>query len=384
MPSHARQAVSLLAVVLLCALTVRSAGASDNPILDIRGFGGWAAGHTNNDNIYPDSPLPVASKDLEVDNVYFTLNLLAKPVDKIAIHAQPTWQSSMRGREIQLDLAYVELTLVKDLRLRAGKIRNPLGLYTDIYKVGTLRPFYLLPNAYYRLAPESYVGAGLNRVQRFGSWELELDALAGQMDFPPADADIMVGFDTATGTYQFASIPITAQGRKVLGGGLLVRPPVDGLKIGVSAYTMRLYGSAAGAPMTLLSEEREKAYAGSIEYLKDKVSLRSEVLLTRGYEVDDTGYVEAAYKITPHWQVAGTYEYLKFKKPSAPVETLDKHRAWGAGLNYWYNPHVVFKLDYYRVKYTRAARPADAVNRALAGTIQPDTDVVIGGIQFAF
>jgi hypothetical protein len=153
-------------------------------MLDIRGFGGWAVGHTNNDNIYPDSPVPMAAKELQYDNAYFTLNLLAKPTDKISIHAQPTWQSSMRGRDVSLDLAYVELTVIKDLRLRAGKIRNPLGLYTDIYKVGTLRPFYLLPNSYYRLAPESYVGLGVNRVQHFGSWELELDLLGGQMDFP--------------------------------------------------------------------------------------------------------------------------------------------------------------------------------------------------------
>jgi hypothetical protein len=49
------------------------------------------------------------------------------------------------------------------------------------------------------------------------------------------------------------------------------------------------------------------------------------------------------------------------------------------------NSNVVFKLDYYRVDYNRAARPAaDAVNQALAGTLPKTTDVIIGGVQFAF
>jgi hypothetical protein len=224
----------------------------------------------------------------------------------------------------------------------------------------------------------------VNRVQRFGSWELELDVLGGQMDFPVSAADTVVGFDETTMTYKFASVPIAVTGKDVVGGGLLLRTPIEGLKVGVSAYTMRLFGSIAGAPLAKLSDEREKAYSGSLEYLTDKISLRSEVLLTRGYEKDDSFYAEGAYKITPHIQLAGTFEYLHTKAPTAPVETLDKHRALGAALNYWVNANVVFKLDYYRVKYNRAARPADAVNAALTGTLPEDTDVVIGGVQFAF
>jgi hypothetical protein len=382
MSRYSRLCFVLSTISILAGPMALDVRASD--ILDIRGFGGWAVGHTNNDNIYPDSPVPIAANELQYDNAYFTLNLLAKPTEKISIHAQPTWQSSMRGQEVSLDLAYVELTLIKDLRLRAGKIRNPLGLYTDIYKVGTLRPFYLLPNSYYRLAPESYVGIGANRVQRFGSWELELDVLGGQMDFPLSEADVVVGFDETTMTYQYGSVPIAARGKDVIGGGALLRTPIEGLKVGASAYSMRLYGSVAGAPQAKLSDDREKAYAGQVEYLTDKISLRSEVLFTRGYEDDDTAYVEAAYKLTPHWQLAGTFEYLHFKKPAAPVETLDKHRALGAALNYWVNTNVVFKLDYYRVEYNRAARPEDAVNRALAGTLPKTTDVIIGGVQFAF
>ena len=360
----------------------------------MHGFGGWAAGKTNNDNIYPDSPTPVAAKDLQLDNIYFTLNLLAHPAERVSIHAQPTWQSSLRGREIRLDLAYAEVMVVKDLLVRAGGTRNPLGLYTEIYKVGTLRPFYLLPNSYYRFAPESYLGVGLNRVQELGAnWELEVDALAGQMDFERVDSDMIVGVDPETGQPQFASVSVTTRGRDVFGGGLLLRMPVKGLELGISAYSMRLYGGLTGGPMERLTDAngatpRENAFAGSVEYVTDKVSLRAEAIFTNGIEKDQAAYVEAAYKVTPHWQLAGTYQYLNLKEPppiNPSLASLQKSGTWGAALNFWLNPQLVFKLDYYYVSDNRAARPAaDAINLALAGQLEKKTNVFVGGVNFSF
>lgn len=384
MMKRASFVIGVLAVALFLGSSPVPAQDASQPALDIHGFGGWAAGYTNNDNLYPDVPGPIASHDLEVDNYYFTLNLIARPTDKAVIHAQPTWQSSVHGKDVRLDLVYLELTVVKDLRLRAGKIKNPLGIYTEVYKVGTLRPFYLLPTAYYRLAPEGYAGVGVNRVQTFGSWELELDLLAGQMDFEPSDSDIMIGFDPAAMLPIYGSIPVAARGRDVIGGGALLRLPIKGLEVGASAYSMDLWGSVAGGPQMELSEKRQKAYAGSLEYLTDKISLRAEALLARGYEVDDCAYVEAAYKITSRWQVAGTYEYAKFKEPPPVVASLSKHSAIGAALNYWVSPKLAWKLNYYRVSDNRTARRPDAVNLALAGELEKDTDVIIGGVHFSF
>ncbi len=381
-----------LALTVACGLSARAAfgqGSAGAEPLTIHGFGGWAAGYTDNDNLYPDYPAPVASKDLEVENYYFTLNLLARPGGKFLVHAQPTWESSVQGTELSLDLAYVQMTLFDNLVFRAGKIRNPLSLYTEIYKVGTLRPFYLRPSAYYRLAPESYLGVGVNHVQPIGSWELEIDALAGQMNFDAVPADVAVGFDPTTLTVLYATLPFTAQGRDMFGGGLLVRSPIAGLEFGVSAYSMKLWGGVPGAAMRLLvedpeQEEREKAYAVSAEYLNDKLSLRAEILLARGYEDLDCGYVEAAYHITPEWQVAATYQHVDLSKPTPIVPALSKDQTWGLALNYWVSPQLVWKLDYYRVTDNRTARTADAVNDALQGTLEKDTNVVIAGMHFSF
>ena len=383
--------VALAVPLLITAWTVPAAG--QDTTLAVHGFGGWAAGHTNNDNIYPDTPLPIASKDWSIDNSYFTLNLLARPVDKVTILAQPTWQSSMRGQEVRLDLAYVELEVVPDLLVRAGKIKNPLGLYMDIYKVGTLRPFYLLPNSYYRLSPESYSGIGVNHVQHLGAWEVELDVLGGQMDFESAPSDVIAGQDPESGDLIFASLPIVAQGRDVIGGGAALRTPIEGLELRASAYTIKLYGSVAGGPYQEIDEKRLKAYAGALEYVNEKVSLRSEGIMTKGPEKDYAWYAELAYYLTSHWQIAGTYQYVNFKEPPPIVKDLEKDNTFGFALNYWVNPKLVWKVDYYHVTNNRAARlPAEAalngeldtVNAALLGQLDKKTDVIIAGVHFAF
>lgn len=379
-----RRYVLLLSCTALAGAAPPLAGAAD--LLSIRGFGGWAGGYTDNANLFPDQA-PIASEDFEVNNYYFTLNLLAQPTEKFRIHAQPTWQSDMLGQKLRLDLVYVEWTPVADFSIRAGKIKNPLGLYTEIYKVGTLRPFYLLPDSYYRFAPEGYSGIGLNRLQRLGSWEIEADLIAGQMDFESAQGAMAVGLNPATGAPIFADPFVATQGRNLIAGGLLLRLPVKGLEVGGSVYSMDLFASALGQPFAEIGDERQKAYSASLEYLTDTVSLRSELLWVRGYEDDDIWYLEGAYHLTENWQVALSYDSFDLKSPAAQHPSfapLRRHAGLGAAVNYWFSPQVVLKLNYYNVEDNRVARPADAAKVAIAGGLEEKTNVFIAGVHFSF
>jgi hypothetical protein len=164
----------------------------------------------------------------------------------------------------------------------------------------------------------------------------------------------------------------------------MLRTPIKGLQFGGAMYSMELYASIAGTPSLKLTDERQKAYSTSAEFLTDKISLRSEALLLRGYEDSDSWYVEAAYHLTNHWQVAATYWDGNFKEPPPVVEQLGKDKTFGLALNYWQNPKLVWKFNYYRVQDNRAARPANAVAYALAGTLEKETDVFIGGVHFSF
>jgi hypothetical protein len=369
-----------LAACLLATLAGTLSHAQIDERLSIHGFGGWAAGYTSNDNDFND----VASNDLALDNYYFTLNLLARPFDSVAVHAQPTWESNLRGREAHLDLVYVEWSFATDVSLRAGKIRNPLGIYTEIFKVGTLRPFYLLPNASYRHGPESYTGLGLNHLQKVGDWELELDVLGGKMDFLPNVTDLMVGMNPETNRPIFASVVSQREGRKLIGGGILVRPPIEGLEISLAGYNTDIYAGPMGQPVTDVGEERTTAINVGLEYMTNRLWLRAEGLDARGDIDFQTGFVELAYKLTDNWQVAAQYDVLRRKDPPAIVKALSDHSAFGFALNYWVNSSVVWKANYYRVTDNYLARPEDAVNRALAGELARDTDVFVLGVHFAF
>ncbi len=279
--------------------------------------------------------------------------------------------------------------MVKDLLLRAGKIRNPLGLYTEIYKVGTLRPFYLLPAAFYRNAPHAYVGAGLSGFKRFGEWEIEGHVLGGQVDLDPRPTDLAI-VNPSTGLTTYKTVQSDTQARDFVGGGTILSLPAKGLKVSLQAFSMRMFGGVQGQPLTAVKDprtneaERTTAFAGSLEYVTEHISLRAEGMTVRKPNDFNVGYVEVAYKFDAHWQLAVQYDFLDHIYPPAIVDQLREHKAASVGLNFWVKPNLVWKLSYSHVVGNYLARSADALNDAVAGKLDETTDVLIAGAQFSF
>lgn len=60
-----------------------------------------------------------------------------------------------------------------------GKVNQPFGISTEVFDVGTLRPFQVLPQAFYGpvgLTSESYEGVGLTgSFPLLNSWHLSYD-----------------------------------------------------------------------------------------------------------------------------------------------------------------------------------------------------------------
>jgi hypothetical protein len=165
-----------VAALLSCA---EAQAQSSNERYSLRGFGGWALGRTDNDNTYG----YVAAGETEYANYNFALNLAAQPAEKVSVRAQAFWGEDLRGRNLDLDYVFAQYAQSPKLKLRVGKVLSPLGLYTETYNVGTLRPFYLLPQFYSGttgLLPQAYLGAGLTGVLPLGEhWELSYDADRG-------------------------------------------------------------------------------------------------------------------------------------------------------------------------------------------------------------
>ncbi len=368
---------------LVLALLGLGAGADAQQPGDvaIHGFGGWAAGHSSNDNRYG----AITGGNWALDNYYFALNLSAQPQEKLEIHAQPRWRTNADGQSLGVDYLFVQYSFSNRAAVRVGKVKNPLGLYTEILDVGTLRPFYLLSQARYDGTAPSYVGVGgVGRVP-VGKWELELDGFAGQQNYEPISMELPVGVDPVTSVPILASVRIHSEGREMFGGRANLHTPVPGLMVGMSGSSSRIYSGLAGQELREEVDERLTLLSGHVEFARDRFTLRAEAFQASGRTEFSAWYAELSCRPTPQIELAATYEWLdRTKLGDLPLEQLGEHKAVGLGFNYWPDPRLVFKLDYYHVIGNALARPASAIEATLTGTLQDSTDVVIVGTQFSF
>ena len=208
-----------------------------------------------------------------------------------------------------------------------------------------------------------------------GHWELAYDVYGGGQELeeylPPEAVALGEEFED----------PIELERTKdILGGRVRLETPVVGLSFGVSAYTGNEIGS-----------ERRTGVGLQAEYLAGPWSLRSEYAHeTVKDDLEAAGfYVEAAYHIDGHWQVAAQYGRLTSELPAVPepeAPSLLKHKEVAAGVNYWLTSGFVFKLSYQHVDGNRFAGPApeDLAEAAATGTLKQKTDLLLVSTQFSF
>jgi hypothetical protein len=349
----------------------------------IHGFGGWAAGKIDNDNNFL-----LATKDWELNNYYFSLNLTAQPAENVSINAQMFWGQQRHDQMLDLDYIFAQYFVSPELIIRLGKVKSPFGLYAEIYDVGTLRPFYLLPVGMYRgMFPKSYVGLGIT-----GEYEINPD-LSIVYDLVGGEMAVN-GFDIEIPELDFSQMPPVISGynkmhmtpvmREVIGANVDILPMVEGLKAGVSFMTFKFnMRRDGGAREEAALANRHWMVTPHLEFLYDNISLRAEAYFMRDSTVVDGGYVEAAYTLYDHWQVAASYDFYENKTPSTAALTpknLLKHSSVGLGLNYWFNPNLVLKANYYMITDNAFAQPDIASGKTLA----EKTKALIIGTQFSF
>jgi len=375
------------AIALLATLAwSQESTAQETPRYTLQGFGGWAYGQTDNDNFFGYS----ASPDGVWDNYYFALNVGAKPMDKLSIRAQAFWGDDLRGQRTNLDYVFAEWAQASSLKLRVGKVLVPFGLYSETYDVGTLRPFYLLPQFYagtLGLIPKAYLGGGVTGAPRLGeSWELQYDVFGGQIEFEPFELELMTGFDPASGLPTFGKTRAQLVGREMLGGRLLLASPDKGIDFGGTLIHM---GELADPAVGFLSFGGSNLYNLRAQYQKGPLAVRGEFFKasTESGEGTESYYAEASYRFLKKWQLAAQYEHsellLSDGDDSIPA-TLRRHESIGLALNFWVSPEFVLKLNGYSVDGNMIARPESSGLAAVLGTIEEKTGVLLLGAQFSF
>jgi hypothetical protein len=363
-------------VALAAALLAPRAAAVDvaDGKLTVSGFGQWGYGRTANENAYL-----VGEQDGGYDNAEFALALTARPQDDVVVAGQVFLAAD---GEVSLDWAFAEYRLDDLLRIRAGKVKNPLGLFMEVKDVGTLRPFFTLPQSIYgpsNFAAEAYLGVGLTgEWEGARGWGLEYDLYAGALEIPsfePADA-VLSGPPPYDFAAQAAGEDGTEAARDVVGGRVSLRTPFEGLTASVSAFTGEMV-EAAG-------RERIVCFGVSGEYAIDRFQIRGEFFRATegGAETHLGGYAEVAWNFLPKLQVALRFDESHQHEDGLPADSrFLGHHETALGLSYWPSPNLVFKTSYHRVEGNRYAVPALS---APDGATDRTTDLFVAGAQFSF
>ncbi|MEP6572217.1 MAG: porin, partial [Gemmatimonadota bacterium] len=273
--------------------------------------------------------------------------------------------------------------LADHLGLRMGQVKHPFGIYTEVFSVGTLRPFLDLPQGVYGpvgFAGQSYKGIGLTGVAGGGAWSLDYDVYGGGNDLQKfAVPEAFLHGDSL----QRASSEIELQStRNVIGGRLVLHTPVQGLSVGASSYTGILNEPAAN---------RVTVAAAQLEYRSNRFTFETELAHENqaGDEYATGYYAQAAYRLSPEWQLAGQYDYLKntfVGVSSAAAPSLQYHKEGALALSRWFSRSLVLRAEYHRISGNRFAmpHPEDLLGAVNAGTLRTTTDLVQVGGQFSF
>jgi hypothetical protein len=351
----------------------------------VSGFGGWGAGRTNHNKYL------LGDSDGDYSQTEFGVVLTTPVAERVAISALMSWRNHEEDQRSELTYAFATIRLTQSLDLRIGKVMFPGPLYSEVYDIGTVRPFLTLPQTMYGGSGNSmqnYVGAGLNGNLFAGGWGFGVAAYGGggMYRYSSTRVALMTGM-TATET----EIPVEG----MVGGSFRVRPPISGLTLGVAGATAMTIPCGDAIPAEFCpGKTRDVVVGGNVEYLTNRVWFRSEYARLRGGDqLRNNAYcVELGYFVTRHWQVAGQVAGLKdrfvgemFEGIELPSD-IDRHREKVLGINYWVAPNVVLKTSFHDVHGLRFARPEGRVTPTtlLGGPLQPRTRLIQSGIQFTF
>lgn len=372
-----------LALVALIALPTFAQTTSN--VIDIHGFGGWAYGKTDG------LKYSLGREGGDYDNAEFALNASAKPFEQLSIVAQMRLESRTGDEQVELDYAFAEWAFNDAARVRVGRVKHPFGIYGEIFDVGTVRPFYSLPQSLYGangFTARAYNGAGITGNVPVGKWNVQYDVYGGQIE---GDFETPGLLSTSPEYFGEPSITFGYRVENAYGGRLNITTPIEGLTIGSSAYA-----GEAHTDLSRVDTDKRDIYAAHAEYALERFAIRGEFgHLKNGesFEVD-AGYIETSYRIDEHWQIAARWDQLDVTLPGTNFTNLPKifpqlleHREAALGISYWFSPNFVVRGSYQRTEGNRFAFPetSEEVQSALAtGLLDRNTDMLLVGAQFSF
>jgi len=357
--------VRKIALFLTCFVATLALAQDTTPKVTLHGFGEWAYVRTDG-NEFRDG-----NEEGDYDTIGFGLNASTAIGDKLTV----TGQLALRTRdgdqaEAELDYAFAQWRFSDELQVRIGRSKHPFGIYTEVFDIGTLRPFFHLPLSIYgpsEIAAQSYNGVGVTGLRRMnGQTSLDYDVYFGEVTFDPSQ--------------RVDASEESEQVRDVLGGRVRYHTAIDGLSFGASAYTgvTEEEGEEEGEAET----PRHVNLGVHAEYSMLPLTLRAEI--GRHHEATEAKtfayYLEAAYRVGEHLELAGRFDRFDVTpEDEGDVGGDVDHRDIGLGVNYWFNPNFVLKASLHRVNGFAVAAPTNDDDLD-----DDETHAFVFGAQFSF
>jgi hypothetical protein len=363
--------------------------------IQVHGFLTQGFFHTSGNNIYGHSDDAISPGQTEIG-----LNVNYQPLDRLRFAAQGLYRRAGdvdRG-SVRLDYALADLTLFEydsgKVGLRAGRIKNPFGLYNETRDVAFTHPTILLPQGIYFDRSRSLLlsadGGSFYAEQRtsFGDFSFKFNVGIPSNDLNEIKT-VVLGTPNAQGLFK-TKPAIATQLNYELDGGKYV--------FAVSYMDTEFeYDPALGEQLSK-SRTHIQPLLFSAQYNGEKLTLTGEYEYRwnnfgnfapqGGKFVTESWYVEGSYRILPKLQATVRYDTISVNKDDkggndAVALGFPGHVAfaqdWVAGLRWDITPSWMVRAEYHRVHGTAWLPWAD--NPDLNKTV-PDWDLY--GLQLSF
>jgi len=190
------------------------------------------------------------------------INFATEFTDKVAIGVQAFAQNigASQNFNLRADWFYVAYRWRDWLRIRAGRLQIPFGLYNEVNDIDAARAPILLPQSVYPLQGREFLfaqtGGEAGGFVRMGT--------AGALDYRVYGGTIFI--DPAILVPSGSDLQLQLYVPYVLGGRLLWETPVDGLRLGASILAIRLDVTAFEGGTSASIVNHSLLAMGSAEY----------------------------------------------------------------------------------------------------------------------
>ena len=278
-----------------------------------------------------------------------------------------------------LDWAMADYNFSPEIGLRAGRLKYPRSLESDVLDLDVVRPFILLPQSMYDVRLRDFQ-ASFDGAMVYGT----LTAGQSTFDYKVYYGKIPMRLDSGVADY-FNTSPLFANppGAKSLrmdsvrGASLLWNTPISGLRAGVTySYITNLdvIGAMRAVPIFSATENLVKSqFEGvSLEYTKNAWTLTSEYLLnkidtllvlpsfiappSKGVFGTKNFYVSVARRLGTKFELGAYYDNTRLSYPTTgtlPSDPVNGRQDWALALRYDFNDHLLFKIEGHAIHGTK-------------------------------